>query len=281
MVQRTSPSDRAPALQPRAIGCQQRSGVDLRDLRRDRRRGAWAVPFCYFGAMVLSACANSSVPALPAPGPAPTAGDAGLSTPAVTDAGHDGGAIDPRRDGLVYGACGNDVALGGSACNPAYPDLVFTCVDSRGDPLTFDRDGAMWESHPCPGGCEDTGRLCDGYQTCENGVAIGDTSCRSGRTDLVFTCVNPRGDANRWQGEDAMWEAVSCPGGCTGRGECDETRQCDNGVPVGGTACNPAHPTRVYVCVDPEGDRLLSDQAGAMWQSLPCPAGCEDYGDSC
>lgn len=185
-----------------------------------------------------------------------------------------------RRDG-AYGSCDQGVPIGGSACNPDYPGLVFECVDPEGDPRRWDSAGAMWASHPCPGGCEDTGRLCDGYQTCVFGVAVGHTACRDDRRDLVFTCVEPEGHAERWDEAGAMWSSAPCPGGCTNRGECDGTRTCENGVPVGATACDPDMPLRVFICDDPEGDPTRWDESGAMWISRECPQGCEGMGGNC
>jgi hypothetical protein len=51
---------------------------------------------------------------------------------------------------------------------------------------------------------------------------------------------------------------------------------CDNGVPVGHTACNPGlNPNVEYVCVDP------SQPSAQQWTPRPCPSGQTCVGDHC
>jgi GH25 family lysozyme M1 (1,4-beta-N-acetylmuramidase) len=50
---------------------------------------------------------------------------------------------------------------------------------------------------------------------------------------------------------------------------------CDNGVPIGGTACNPSDPGAEFVCVDP------NQPSAGQWRRSPCATGQSCSGTHC
>lgn len=105
-----------------------------------------------------------------------------------------------------------------------------------------------------------------GGPTCENGVQLGATACNPSTPEVEYECTAP-GTASPWT-----------PRGCAPGWRCLGDRcapPCDNGVPVGETACAAEGDPLEYVCARPTASST------EQWDARRCPPGQACRGAGC
>jgi hypothetical protein len=119
-----------------------------------------------------------------------------------------------------------------------------------------------------------------GTAGCDNGVPIGGTACLVQGDWVQYVCLAGSTPGN------SMWSAQSCNGGTCQGSACTSTGPagCDNGVPIGGTACQTQGDTVEYVCLpgSTPGNSMWSPQScnGGTCQGSACTGGGGSGGGS-
>jgi hypothetical protein len=165
--------------------------------------------------------------------------------------------------------CDNGVPVGGTACKTQGDPVEYLCLPGS-------KPGqSLWQARNCNGGtCQ--GAACKGSGSggsgCDNGVPVGGTACKTHGDPVEYLCL-PGSKPGK-----SLWQARNCNGGtCQGtacKGSGSGGSGCDNGVPVGGTACKTHGDPVEYLCLPG------SKPGKSLWQARSCNGGtCQ--GTSC
>ena len=184
--------------------------------------------------------------------------------------------------------CDNGVPVGGTACAHQGDPVQYRCQPGS------QPGQSNWSQESCNGGtCQ--GAACTGApppppnpppgpEGCDNGVPVGGTACAHQGEAVQYRCQpgSRPGQSN--------WSQESCNGGtcqgaaCTGAPPPQNPpppnpppgpEGCDNGVPVGGTACANQGEDQQYRC-------LAGSRPGqSKWLPESCTAGRRCFGASC
>jgi hypothetical protein len=159
--------------------------------------------------------------------------------------------------------CDNGVPIGGSACKSQGDSVQYVC-QSGSYP-----GASIWQPVSCNGGsCQ--GASCTAAPSgCDNGVAIGGSACKTQGDSVEYVCQSGSHPGA------SSWSTQSCNGGtCQGSSCTSAVEGCDNGVPVGGTACKAQGDGLEYVC------QQGSHPGASIWSPLSCGTGtCQ--GNAC
>ena len=140
-----------------------------------------------------------------------------------------GGTSSGTTSGGGVSGCDNGVPIGGTACASQGAAVQYRC-GAGSTP-----GNSHWTTESCSGGtCQ--GNACVAPPPvggCDNGVPIGGTACGSQGAAVQYRCGAGSTPGN------SHWTSESCNGGSCQGSACTAAPVggCDNGVPIGGTAC--------------------------------------------
>jgi hypothetical protein len=111
-------------------------------------------------------------------------------------------------------------------------------------------------------GVSSAGSVAHAQEGCDNGVPVGGTACKSQGDSVEYVCQSGSKPGA------SLWQSRSCNGGTCQGSACQSAGSgCDNGVPVGGTACKNQGDSVEYVC------QPNSRPGASLWQSRSCNGG--------